>query len=177
MGGAPRVGSMTTKPEELHDLVRRGYRFAFALTHDAARADDLLQDAWVSVLSARGPWTVGYLLAAIRSRFIDQRRRERGATLAALDADELEDYSDDHAKRRELELDEIDGEFAGVHQLEAALGRLRVEERAVIYLWAVEEYTAQRIAEFLGWPRGTVLSMMHRARRRLREWAAERAGA
>ncbi|MCG3128891.1 MAG: ECF RNA polymerase sigma factor SigH [Phycisphaerae bacterium] len=168
---------MTTTPEELDDLVQRGYRFAYALTHDAARAEDLLQDAWVSVLSARGPWTCAYLLAAIRSRFVDLSRRQRGAPFAPLNADEIQDHSDDHGSPRDAESDQLEGEFADSDQLAAALGWLRVEERAVIYLWAVEEFTAQKIAEFLGWPRGTVLSLMHRARRRLRDWAAQRSGA
>ena len=55
--------------------VRRGYRFAFSLSHDATRAEDLLQEAWVSVLRADGPHTPGYLFATIRSRFVDQYRR------------------------------------------------------------------------------------------------------
>ena len=50
-----------------------------------------------------------------------------------------------------------------------ALGRLRPEERAVIYLADVEGYTARETADLLEVPRGTVLSMIHRAHKRLRE--------
>ena len=53
--------------------------------------------------------------------------------------------------------------------MESALGRLRPEERAVLYLAAVENYTARQIGELLGWPRGSVLSLLHRARSKLRK--------
>ena len=39
-----------------------------------------------------------------------------------------------------------------------------------IVLSVVEGYTAREIAELLGVPRGTVLSLMHRARGKLRRW-------
>ena len=52
--------------------------------------------------------------------------------------------------------------------LEDALGELRPNERAALYLSAVEGYTAREIGELLDMPRGTVLSLMHRGRNRLR---------
>ncbi len=52
--------------------------------------------------------------------------------------------------------------------LDSALGRLRPEERAVLYLSAVEGFTAKQIGELLDWPRGTVLSMLHRSKNKIR---------
>lgn len=40
----------------------------------------------------------------------------------------------------------------------------------VLLLSAVEGYTAREIGEMLDLPRGTVLSLMHRARTKLRRW-------
>ena len=59
--------------------------------------------------------------------------------------------------------------------IEAALQALRPEERAVLYLAAVEEYSARKIGELLEWPRGTVLSILWRAREKMRR-AIEESG-
>lgn len=148
---------------DLDVLVQRGYRFAFSLTHDAAKAEDLVQDAWLAVLKVKGPWTHGYLFSTIRNRFIDQYRREK------LEPGELpEDAQNDAiADERSIWRDDEDTFFRN-GELESALGRLKPEERAALYLAAVEDYSARQIAELLGRPRGTVLSMIHRARHKLR---------
>ncbi len=153
------------QPVTVEELLHRGYRFALSLTHDPARAEDLLQDAWVSVLRARGPHTVGYLFSAVRCRFVDHQRRALIAPTESLDS-----------KPRLVA--EIESEFwndpsesistkAALHR---ALGLLRPEERAVLMLSAVEGYTAREIGRLLNAPRGTVLSLMHRTRAKMRRW-------
>ncbi len=154
---------MADSPGDLGDLVQRGYRFALSLTHDATGAEDLVQDAWFSVLKAGGPWTRKYIFATIRNRFIDLYRREQRAATEPLRDDPCEPL---HGKAGLWDDDEI--LFAANGTLDSALGRLRPEERAVLYLASVEEYTAGEIAKLLDWPRGTVLSMMYRARQKLR---------
>ncbi|TDI51887.1 MAG: RNA polymerase sigma factor [Acidobacteria bacterium] len=149
----------------LEDLLQRGYRFAFSLTHDAARAEDVLQEAWVSVLRARGPHTVGYLFATIRSRFVDQYRRELIAPTESLDA------HPHLAAEAEATFWTERCQSVPVHAaLHRAMASLRPEERAVLVLSAVEGYTAREIGELLDAPRGTVLSLMHRTRVKLRRW-------
>lgn len=155
---------------DFDDLLQRGYRFAFALTHDAWRADDLFQEAWLAVLKARGPWTRPYLFAAIRNRFIDQCRRDVLASFEPL------------AEDVEVECPGATPDDSGVvpwenEQLSAALGRLRPEERAVLFLSATEGYSAQQIADLLEWPRSTVLSMNSRACAKLRRWLGVEPGA
>jgi DNA-directed RNA polymerase specialized sigma24 family protein len=54
-------------------------------------------------------------------------------------------------------------------QLLAALAQLRDEEREALFLCAVEGWTAQEVSDRTGQPRGTVLSLIHRGRIRLRE--------
>jgi RNA polymerase sigma-70 factor (ECF subfamily) len=41
------------------------------------------------------------------------------------------------------------------------------EERELLYLWAVEEYTMKEISELTGIPRGTLLSRIHRIRKKV----------
>ncbi len=78
-------GCEPDQAQNFDELFQRGFRYALALTHEPDRAADLLQDACVACLSAKAPWRVGYLFAAIRSRCIDQYRRQlRGNGLVRL---------------------------------------------------------------------------------------------
>ena len=155
---------MAGSTSDVSDLVRRGYRFALSLTHDSNRAEDLVQDAWFSVLRAQGPWNRAYLFRAVRSRFIDECRRNGRVTMEPLSGDEEHDgdlQSEDWASDSQVFI--ANGEFKRI------LGELRAEERAVLYLSAIEQYTAQQISDLLEWPRGTVLSLLHRTRGKLRK--------
>ena len=150
-------------PERLDALLRSSYRFALSLTHDPAHAEDLVQDAWLSVLKVRGPWTTSYIFSVIRNRFIDQYRRGRLVNLEPLDH-HPEGLSEDGLWSDVQFVSNSNG------ALDRALGKLRWEERAAMVLSAVEGYTAREIGELLGCPRGTVLSMLHRSRQKLQRW-------
>ena len=65
------------KPHDLDELLQRGYRFAFSLTHERTKAEDLVQDAWLAILKTKAPHTPAYLFTTIRNRFIDQWRRSK----------------------------------------------------------------------------------------------------
>ena len=147
------------------DLLQRAFRFALSLTHDQARAEDLVQDAWVSILEARAPRTRRYVFSVIRNRFIDQYRRAARVVMEPFDA-----RADVEAAVENHFWDEPCVSPSTSAALERALGRLRPEERETLYLSAVEGFTAQEISTLRGCPRGTVLSMMHRARHKLRRW-------
>ncbi|MHC4958183.1 MAG: RNA polymerase sigma factor [Planctomycetota bacterium] len=150
---------------ELEALLQRGYRYALSLTHDESRAEDLLQDAVVGLLRHDrlhdGGGHAGYLFATIRNRFIDRYRKERFLVMESLEA------------APELALDEPDDAIDG-ERLELALGTLRPQEREALYLAAVEDYTAREIGDLTGRPRNTVLSLIHRARAKLRDYFARR---
>lgn len=152
---------MATDPDTLAVLVDRGFRYALALTRDRERAADALQDAWVAMLRAGGEVGPGYLFAAIRSRICDQARRPRLVVLS--DPDDLPDIAD--------EPPEETGEERHA-DLAAALARLREDEREALYLTAVEEWTVEAVAAHQQRPRNTVLSILHRARIKIRAWMA-----
>ena len=65
----------------------------------------------------------------------------------------------------------LDGVLAAA-DLEKPLSRLREEEREALFLNVVEGYTAQEIAKLTDRPRNTVLSLIHRARFKLRREVA-----
>ena len=153
---------MSPPPGDVRELLLRGFRYAYSLTHDTARAEDLLQDGWVSLLSAGGPRRRRYLFAAIRSRFIDGCRREQLLVFESLDQageNHVDKLHDPHAG------DAFDVDDDGLGQ---ALATLRPMEREALLLADVEGYTAQEIADLTGHPRGTVLSLIHRSRHKLR---------
>jgi len=148
-------------PEGIDGLLESGYRYAFSLARDAAEAEDLLQDACLSILASGGAWERPYLFATIRNRFIDRYRRNRKILFLSLDRAE---------ESREGELADPNWEAPDVLQsglLERALASLRAEERETLYLAVVEGYTAEEIAELTSRPRGTILSLLHRTKAKL----------
>ena len=48
---------------------------------------------------------------------------------------------------------------------------LSAEQNELLYLWAVEEYSAEQIAKIYRRPRSTVLSKLHRLKDRIRKHA------
>ena len=144
--------------DDLKDLLQQGYRYALALVHDPAQAEDLLQDAWIAVLNANGPHEKGYLFSAIRSRFLNHAKRAKLVTFVPIETQT--DIGEDDASG------ELDAHFA-LEELEPALQQLRPVEREALFLNAVAGYTAQEIAEHNQTTRGTVLSLLYRARKKL----------
>src|SRR5258706_3931975 len=142
--------------EELVLLLQRGYRYALSLTHDTPDAEDLVQDAWTSLLSRGGGYHVGYLFAAIRNRFIDRMRRNRLVAVEPL-ADIVEEGTGDE-----------EALLADRAALRQALGRLGPDEREALYLFAVEGFTHAEIATMTARPEGTVSNLITRARQRMR---------
>lgn len=155
---------MTEEPQ-LRDLLQRGYRYALSLTHDPDEAEDLVQDAALSISRRSGPWNMPFLITIIRNRFIDLYRRKKRVPFEPLDEQVYDTYEDD-ALPESVEHD----------QLEAILGGLKPAEREILYLSAVEEYTTAEIAEMTGRPRGTVLSLLHRTKLKLRKRLTHEAG-
>lgn len=149
---------------ELAELLHQGFRYALALTHDKHRAEDILQDAWIGVLQAHGPHVKGYLFSAIRSRFLNQSKRDLLVPLVSLDSSDTE--------LTEPESVDIDINIE-LNELALHLEALRPVEREAIFLSAVEGYTAEEISQHTGNPRGTVLSLISRARIKLRRRICE----
>ncbi len=141
---------------ETSELLNRGFRYALSLAHDRQRAEDLLHDAWGNVLATNGPLTKRYLFRAIRNKWIDGHRRDNVVAFEPLETDVS-------ATSR------LEERLSARRSLASALGVLRPEEREALYLCAVEGWTAKEVAEQSGRPRNTVLSLVHRAKQKLRE--------
>ncbi len=148
------------------DLLQAGFRYALSLGPAPGEADDLVQEAWLRLHRARGRVRDKALLfRAIRNLFIDNYRRQRLVVFEPLDgAAETADGA--------LLLDDR----VTLDDLKAPLAALGSEEREALFLNVVEGYTAREIAELTGRPRGTVLSLIHRAKRKLREALTSESG-
>lgn len=142
---------------DIREMLQRGYRYALSLSHDPAKAEDLVQDGWLRLLAAGSPLTAGTLIRAIYCRFVELYRRDRRVKFEAL----VENPSDGDGA--DFAFDGADG------ALDTALGRLLPEERAALYLAHVAEWTTEDIGDLFDWPRGTVHSVLHRLRKRLRD--------
>jgi len=158
----PALSAMTER--EIDQVLQGGFRYAFSLTHDRAEAEDLLQEACVSILGANAPWDKAYVFTTIRNRFIDRYRRKQKVLFLPLEGER-----DGETIEPQFAIEGWDApDYLSNGQLDRALAELRPEERETIYLAVVEGYTAQEIAGMTGRPRGTILSLLHRTRHKLR---------
>ncbi|MEO8033505.1 MAG: RNA polymerase sigma factor [Acidobacteriota bacterium] len=152
--------------DNLNELLDRGFRYARSLTHDRYGAEDLVQDAAMAMLGRDADWEQPYFFATIRNRFIDRYRRDRRVMFVSLEA-ETDDGRSERSGVPHQDFEPLDSfEAAHLHQ---ALGALRDDEREALFLAVVEGYTAEEIGRFTRRPRGTVLSMIFRAKRKMRD--------
>lgn len=137
-------------------LAQAGFRYAFSLTHHRQDAEDLVQQACLQVIRAKGSMTSRtYLFVTIRNLFYDAGRRRSLASFGALQAG-LSDGDGLEVQRSDDKLD-----------VETILGTLPVETRELVYLNCIEGFTAQEIADMTDRPRGTILSHLARTKREL----------
>jgi RNA polymerase sigma factor (sigma-70 family) len=134
------------------------------LTADQSEAEDVLQEAWMSVWSSartfRGDSSVrGWLLGVTRRTCHDKLRRKR---LARADLSEAADISDTQPGVEAQVL-----AAAGLARIQEAIARLPEPLRDVVVLGLGEELPYRDVAAAVGVPVGTVKSRMSLARRRL----------
>ena len=139
------------------------YRYGISLSQNEAHAYDLLQDALESYLK-RPPLndaaSMGYIRSIMRNRYIDQyRHRNR------FPEEGLETIEDTIGIDTRLLEDIVITE----QQLDVVWQQLSVSEREIMFLWAVEDMSANDIAVELDMPRGSVLSKIYRLRNRIKD--------
>ena len=130
------------------------------MTHDRAQAEDLLQETVANLLERGKIDSVAYLVRSIRNRFVDLHRRGAVIQLTTLGK---EPASGAAGAERLLPLHD---------EIGRALASLPPADREVLYLNAVEGFSATEIADLVGRPRNTVLTMLARARNHLKSWRA-----
>jgi RNA polymerase sigma-70 factor (ECF subfamily) len=158
---------------DMVDLLARMRRFAYALTSDPSKADDLAQEGYARAFAHLDGFQSGTRLASwmyriIHNVWLNQLRasRLRGAVLdvEALPEPAGEDGRDVMESRLTLS------------RVLQALKLLPREQREVIALISIEGLSYQEAADILEVPLGTVTSRLARGRRALYEIAVEGVG-
>ena len=146
------------------------FRVAMSLTRNRAEAEDLVQDSLIRAYRAidrfDGRHPRAWLLTILRNTHINRNRRRRPELLHDPDV-ELERLATTSAG------DEFDPEAVVVEPIfdatvVAALEALPDRFRTAVELVDLAGLSYQEAADQLGVPVGTVMSRLHRARRRMR---------
>lgn len=142
------------------------YRIAYAWCHDAALADDLVQEAlskaWTRRAQLREETALkAWLVAIMNHCWLDHLRRRRNFEDVEDWQDELES-SADHTPEATCSREQV------IACVRSAVARLPVGQRQVLTLVDLEEFGYAEVAEILDIPVGTVMSRLSRARSGLR---------
>ena len=137
-------------------------RYARALTRDFSRADDLVQNCLARAVAKQHLWQYGtdlraWLFTILHHQHVNDVRRS------------IREGS--HVTLEELPALTAQPDAIAVLQLrdlEAALGKLQLEQRQVILLVGLEEMSYEEVANILNVPVGTVRSRLSRGRDQLR---------
>lgn len=146
-------------------------RVAQSLTRNRADAEDLVQDTLVRAYKAierfDGRFPRAWLLTILRNTHINRNRRRRPELLRDPDT-QLERLAQSPESDEASQPDRfVDLEFDA--DLEVALAGLTAPFAEVIELVDIDGLAYAEAAEVLGVPIGTVMSRLHRARKKIRE--------
>ena len=151
--------------KQLEEIRPNLYRVAYSWSHNAALADDLVQETLVKALKntsqLRDPELLnGWVFTILANCWRDHFRKHREME----DIDELEDYrcatqttpEDDHSRSQV------------VSRVRDAVAKLPMAQRQVLTLVDLEEFAYIDVAAILAIPIGTVMSRLSRARQELK---------
>ena len=161
------VGTPVGADSEMRDLLLGAIpalrAFAFSLTYDFDRTDDLVQDtlmrAWTKAESfRRGTNLTAWLFTILRNLFYSELRERKR---------EVEDADGGHAGRlTSLPEQEVRVEM---REFQSALNLLPPAQREALVLVGAQSFTYEEAAEICGVAVGTIKSRVSRARGRLIE--------
>jgi len=157
----------------------RAYRLALRILRNEESARDAVQEAFVKAYTSLGRFEerssfFTWLYRLVTNQCIDMRRREHAERRVEWrEGDPLEEAALPLAPEAEmsapaLPVDEVE-RLQLREQLAAAIGKLPQAARETLLLREVDGLAYAEIAEAQGIPRGTVMSRLHYARRRLQE--------
>lgn len=166
-----------TPERVVEEYAEKGYRFALSLCGGADEARELLQEAFVKVLTRWDSYDPSqpldnWFYAIVRHLYLDGLRRyerRHGLSLDAAVDEEGTPLAERLADRRETPLLEGLERREAAEAVQRALASLKPEYRAILTLVDVEGMGYEGVAAALEWPMGTVRSRLFRAREALRK--------
>lgn len=149
------------------------YRTAWSLTRSEAEAQDLVQDTLLRAYRAidrfDGRYPRAWLLTIMRNANINRARKKKPDLLD--DPDATFERSTMFAETDDPESVVMEGEFDAT--VEQGFRQLPDKFREVIELVDLNGLSYQETADFLSVPVGTIMSRLHRARKRIRQHIEE----
>ncbi len=150
------------------------YRFLLRSVRDPHRTDELFQETWSRVISARSRYQPQakfstWLLQIAHNLMIDGLRRQRPMA----GSDEAEAALAQVASPDREQPDQALSEFERRRNLQRAIDQLPREQRTVVLLRLEQELSLEEIAAVTGAGRETVKSRLRYAMTRLREVLSE----
>lgn len=149
---------------QIVDFLPRLRRFTYALTGDADKGDDLVQETCARALSRIEQWEPGtrldsWMFRIAQNIWLDQRRayKVRGD---AVDIDEAYDIAGDDGR-------EVAENRLTLQEVSKGIAQLPAEQQVLIALVCVDGLSYKEAAEVLDIPIGTVMSRLARARKAL----------
>ncbi len=168
------VGSLDAFGELYHRYCDRAYRVALSVSRDHGRAEDAVQEAFLSIWNNRSSYrsqqgtVAAWLLTVVRHRAIDGVRHNGSYDTRRASDDQLQYLpAPDDVCETAIQRDEDD-------RLHASLAMLPEAQQEVITLAYYGQLSHTEIATHLGLPSGTVKGRMRLGLRKLRadiEWA------
>jgi RNA polymerase sigma-70 factor, ECF subfamily len=149
------------------------YTFALRLTHNDADARDLTQEAFIRVYRAwksfqPGTSFLSWVYRILTNLHRDELRRRKGRYLEEIPEDNAPQAFGGERPLAVEPIEELVESQLG-ETVSKALAALSPDQRQVVVLADIEEYSYQEIAEIVGCSIGTVRSRLHRARSQLRK--------
>jgi len=151
---------------DIIEHIPRLRRYARALAGDPASADDLVQDTLERALTKYERWRPdsdlrAWLFTLMHNVFVNQVRALRSRSALNLDA------------ARELPVSGSQMDALRMHDIRAALHQMPSNQREVLLLVGLEQFSYAEAARILGVPPGTIMSRLSRAREKMRQVLAE----
>ncbi len=151
------------------------HTFAYHLTFDEGRANDLVQDTYLKALRhidryKKGTYAKAWLFRILKNAFINEYRRiSKAGTHLEINENErlIGELNPDVTGYMDMREDLFDHNMGD--EVSMALNSLPLEYRTIILLCDIEGFTYQEIADILNIPIGTVRSRLFRARNLLKE--------
>ena len=162
-------------------LLEGFYGHALKLTHDHADAEDLLQETAARAFAGfhgfrdgtnLGGWLYRILLNSHISAYRKQQRRpSQWLTDEITDGQLVAEARHSAGGLRSTEDEVLD--LIGDNDIQAAMHALPEKLRTALYYADIQGLRSSEIAEITGAPVGTVMTRVHRGRRRLRRLLAD----
>jgi len=143
----------------LNDL----YRYALSLCQQSDQAYDLVQSSCEKALKqgTEQDKLKPFMMTCIRNEYFDLFRR---AKLSLVIDEKLQD---EQLVNEQHVIQQLDSIMINKQHVSLVLKTLSIDERELLFLWAVEGFSMQEIALQTNIARGTLLSRLSRLKKRL----------